>query len=95
MADAALFVPESPSLSVAASRGEYRCECGYVLRVFGRGRHCVFFEAADTRLYDPVINRACPGCGCRLPGKGRPYAASEPARGHTTRRDLRDSPVLH
>jgi hypothetical protein len=37
----------------------------------------VFFESESTRRDNPVMNRACPECGRRLPGKGRPYAGSE------------------
>jgi hypothetical protein len=62
-------------------RGEYGCECGHMLRVFGGGRHRVFFEPESTRFDDPVMNRACPSCGRRLPGKGRPYAGSEAGPG--------------
>jgi hypothetical protein len=49
----------------------YRCECGRVLRVFGGGRHRVYFELGAPRLDDPVMNGACPQCGHRLPGKNR------------------------
>jgi len=49
----------------------YRCECGHVLRVFGGGRHRVYFELGDSRLDDPVMDGACPQCGHRLPGKNR------------------------
>jgi hypothetical protein len=62
-------------------RGEYRCECGHMLRVFGGGRHRVFFEPESTRFDHPVMNRACPSCGRRLPGKGRPYAGPEAGPG--------------
>ncbi|HEY3773816.1 MAG TPA: hypothetical protein VGL69_12520 [Solirubrobacteraceae bacterium] len=58
-------------------RDEYRCECGHVLRFFGGGRHRVFFGMETKRRDHPVMNRACPECGRRLPGKGRPYAGSE------------------
>ncbi len=54
---------------VAGGTGEYRCECGHVLRVFGRDRHRIYFELANARLDDPVMNRACPACGRGLPGK--------------------------
>ncbi len=54
---------------VAGPAGEYRCECGHVLRVFGRDRHRIYFELANERLDDPVMNRACPACGRGLPGK--------------------------
>jgi hypothetical protein len=64
---------------VSPVRGEYHCECGHVLRVFGGGRHRVFFGMETTRRDHPVMNRACPECGRRLPGKGRPYAGSEAA----------------
>lgn len=50
-------------------RGTYRCECGHELRVFGGGRHRVFFELTDANLNDPVMNRICPACGRGLPGK--------------------------
>ena len=52
---------------------EYRCECGHVLRVYGGGRHRVYFEPDNTRLDDPIMNRACPACGSGLPGKNRPW----------------------
>lgn len=50
----------------------YHCECGHVLRVFGGGRHRVYFELDDTRLDQPVMNRVCPSCARVLPGKNRP-----------------------
>jgi hypothetical protein len=53
-------------------RGEYRCECGHVLRVFGGGRHRVFFEPTNASLHDPVMNGSCSGCGRGLPGKNAP-----------------------
>lgn len=53
-------------------RGEYRCECGHVLRVSGGGRHRVYFEPEDAAFKDPVMNRVCPECGRGLPGKNRP-----------------------
>jgi hypothetical protein len=52
-------------------RGEYRCECGHVLRVFGEGRHQVYFEPGNTALDDPVMNGSCPACERELPGKTR------------------------
>jgi hypothetical protein len=52
------------------SRPTYGCpECGHVLRVFGLGRHRVYFELGDERSYDPVMSRVCPACGHGLPGK--------------------------
>lgn len=62
----------TPSLERTAEpteRGTYRCECGHTLRVFGGGRHRVYFEPGSTALDDPVMTRACPGCGRGLPGK--------------------------
>jgi DNA-directed RNA polymerase subunit RPC12/RpoP len=53
-----------------ASRPAYACpECGHLLRVSGLGRHRVYFELGDERSEDPVMNRVCPACGHRLPGK--------------------------
>jgi hypothetical protein len=53
-------------------RPTYSCpECGHVLRVSGLGRHRVYFELDDERSEDPVMNRACRGCGHGLPGKNR------------------------
>jgi len=52
-------------------RGEYRCECGHILRFSGGGRHRVYFETGKTRLDDPVMNGACPACDRGLPGKNR------------------------
>jgi hypothetical protein len=64
---------EPPLVSVVPDRrGEYRCECGHVLRVFGGGRHRVYFEPTNTRLDDPVMNRVCPACERELPGKNVP-----------------------
>jgi hypothetical protein len=86
MASATLIAPPERSAAPdSGSRGEYRCECGHVLRVFGRGRHRVFFEPDSARFDDPVMNRACPECGRRLPGKGRPHAGSEAALGGVER----------
>ncbi len=60
-----------PTSGIVAARGEYQCECGNVLRLFGGGRHRVYFEPGDTKLDDPVMNGACPSCGRDLPGKNR------------------------
>jgi hypothetical protein len=63
----------TPVVSAAFDRrGEYRCECGHELRVFGGGRHRVYFEPSNTRLDDPVMNRVCPECGRGLRGKNAP-----------------------
>lgn len=53
-------------------RSVYRCECGHVLRVFGGGRHRVYFELGNARLDDPVMTRACPACGHGLSERARP-----------------------
>jgi hypothetical protein len=64
--------PEAPPTSgIVDRRGEYRCECGHVLRVFGGGRHRVYFEPGNARLDDPVMNGRCGQCGRGLPGKNR------------------------
>ena len=65
-------IPPADVSEGATRRDEYRCECGHLLRVFGGGRHRVYFEPGNTRLDDPVMNRACPACGRTLPGKNRP-----------------------
>ena len=65
--------PEARPVSpIVDRRGQYRCKCEHVLRVFGGGRHRVYFEPANTRLDDPVMNRVCPECGRGLPGKNAP-----------------------
>ncbi len=74
MTSGTLIAPtEAPPVSPASDRrDEYRCECGHVLRVFGGGRHRVYFEPTNARLDDPVMHRACPDCGRGLPGKNPP-----------------------
>jgi hypothetical protein len=69
--------PDPPDL-----RSVYRCECGHALRVFGGGRHRVYFELGDERSDDPVMNRVCPTCQRGLPGKNRPVTG--PARTRLT-----------
>ena len=59
-------VPPKPEI---LRRGEYRCECGHVLRVFGGGRHQVYFEPANAPMHDPIMNGRCSSCGRGLPGK--------------------------
>ncbi len=50
----------------------YDCpECGHRLRVFGVGRHRVYFEPENTRLDDPVMDHNCPVCGHAFPGSNR------------------------
>jgi hypothetical protein len=39
------------------------------LRVFGNGRHRIYFPLADAALDDPVMEGLCPVCGRALPGK--------------------------
>jgi hypothetical protein len=74
MATATLIAPAEEHLASESSdrRAEYRCQCGHALRVSGGGRHRVYFEPANTRLDDPVMNRVCPDCGRGLPGKPPP-----------------------
>jgi hypothetical protein len=50
-------------------RAVYQCDCGHGLRVFGGGRHRVYFELDTARLENPVMNGVCPACGRALPGK--------------------------
>jgi len=59
--------PAVPALT--AVRGEHRSECEHTLRVFGLGRHRVYYKPGDTRLNNPVMNRSCPECGRGLQGK--------------------------
>jgi hypothetical protein len=61
--------PERYSDAEDPERTAYRCSCGHALRVFGGGRHRVYFEPGSARLDDPVLSRLCPGCGRALPGK--------------------------
>ena len=63
---------EPPVTAGSERRDQYRCECGHVLRVFGGGRHRVYFLLTDATLENPVMDRACPQCGRGLPGKNRP-----------------------
>jgi hypothetical protein len=74
MASGTLIAPPERSAHLEQPEREsaYRCECGHVLRVFGGGRHRVYFELRDERLDDPVMNRICPACERGLPGKDRP-----------------------
>jgi hypothetical protein len=60
-----------PGAAADDGRGEYRCTCGYRLRVFGLGRHHVYFEPGSSRLADPLIAHTCPQCGRGLPGSNR------------------------
>jgi hypothetical protein len=64
-------VDAAPVSGEAARHNEYRCQCGHGLRVFGTGRHRVYFGPADARFDDPMMNGACPTCGRELPGKRR------------------------
>lgn len=71
MAGGTLIAPPAatPISPTVDRRGEYRCQCGHVLRVFGSGRHRVFFEPANASLHDPIMNGRCSSCGRGLPGK--------------------------
>jgi hypothetical protein len=75
VAGATLIGPAEPRARSIESdpRQIYSCPgCGHALRVSGLGRHRVYFEVTDERLYDPVMNRVCPACGDGLPGKNTP-----------------------
>lgn len=48
---------------------KYKCPCGHELRVFGSGRHRIYFELSDVALHQPVMSGVCPGCREPLPGK--------------------------
>ncbi len=53
-----------------ATKKAYTCpQCGHVLRVFGLGRHRVYFELGDTGSVDPVMDGACPQCRYGIAGK--------------------------
>jgi hypothetical protein len=70
MTDSGLLATiEQATDSEHLDRTAYRCSCGHALRVFGGGRHRVYFEAGSARLDAPVLDRLCPGCGRALPGK--------------------------
>jgi len=74
MATATVIAPpeRTPPSEDVSDRRTYTCpECGDCLRVFGSGRHRVYFVAGDGGLTDPVTNGACPGCGHGLPGRNR------------------------
>ncbi len=80
MASATLIAPAdrlAPSTTLDPTTAYVCPECGHVLRVFGLGRHRVYFELDDERLDDPVMNRVCPVCGHGLPGKNRPVITSD------------------
>lgn len=47
----------------------YKCACGHELRVFGSGRHRIYFELSEVALAQPVMSGVCPGCRDALPGK--------------------------
>ena len=63
--------PERDAPPGQHERAAYRCACGHVLRVFGGGRHRVYYEPGNAQLDDPVMNGACPACGRELPGKNQ------------------------
>jgi ribosomal protein S27AE len=72
MTSGTLIAPPERAVPAAKpdSRPTYTCpECGRVLRVFGLGRHRVYFELDDERADHPVMDRVCPECGYGLPGK--------------------------
>lgn len=53
----------------AEPAARYRCPCEHVFQVFGLGRHRRYYELADRDWECPVMERACPYCQHRLPGK--------------------------
>jgi hypothetical protein len=58
------------ALTGVPDRRTYVCsQCGHTMRVFGCGRHRVYFETGDERFDDPVMDGACPECGHALPGR--------------------------
>ncbi len=68
--DVAETFEDRARLSRAPDRGRYACvECGHLMRVFGGGRHRVYFEPDNTALDDPIMDGKCPECGHGLPGK--------------------------
>jgi hypothetical protein len=70
-----LIAPPERSMPRARpdSRRTYVCPgCGHVLRVFGLGRHRVYFESDDDSSDHPIISRVCSDCGRGLPGKNPP-----------------------
>jgi hypothetical protein len=72
MTNATLIAPTERPLPAANPRVRppYSCpRCRHLLRVFGVGRHRVYFELGDERVDHPVMNRVCPECGHGLPGK--------------------------
>ncbi len=62
---------ETPAATqVADKRGDYTCpQCGHFMRVFGGGRHRIYFERDNAKLDDPIMDGKCPKCGFGLPGK--------------------------
>jgi hypothetical protein len=60
---------EPMNLTAAPPPALYRCLCQHVFQVFGLGRHRRYYELADRGWERPVMERACPSCQRRLPGK--------------------------
>lgn len=83
MASGTLIAPtEEPRVSgISGRRDEFRCECGHLLRVFGGGRHRVYFEPANTALGDPVMNGVCSECGRGLPWTNPTVTNATPGTG--------------
>jgi hypothetical protein len=71
MATATLAGPEFTSASAEpqAEARVYGCACRNTLRVFGLGRHRVYFQRDEAGSEDAVLNRVCPDCQRVLPGK--------------------------
>ena len=75
--DPAVSEVRLPNPVIGSDGPIYSCPgCEHGLRVFGRGRHRVYFELADGRSEDPVMNGRCPACGQGLPGKNPTGARS-------------------
>jgi len=55
--------------NVSAVPALYRCPCQHVFQAFGLKRHRRYYELADRDWESPVMDRACPSCQRRLPGK--------------------------
>ncbi len=65
-------IEQAGPMTDAPGGREYSCaNCGHSLRVFGVGRHRVYFEPENTRLDQPVMDHACPECGRALPSTNR------------------------
>jgi hypothetical protein len=73
MDGATLTTPVEPAVAQdpasARDPADYTCECGHQLRVFGGGRHRIYFPRDNVGLDSPIMDGVCPQCGRPLPGK--------------------------